>query len=200
MATGPSSVSRAVCKTAGVTLLGGHPAGDAPHEKAALADQLRADHGEPIAARAAPPVYSSSGWPIGRRQPAKPADAQFDRLVLAPLKAGDRRELADLLGIEPAQVFQPKPSAAPAVDPNRSLADQTASQVAQALAGQGGNPRPDGLKPLAKGAEPNPVLALTMLPVRPSRGSAEIKRFLEGRKPARPGTVQVMLVLRSVGT
>jgi hypothetical protein len=35
-------------------------------------------------------------------------------------------------------------------------------------------------------------------PVQSSPGSPEIKRFLESRKPARPDTVQVLLVLRSI--
>jgi hypothetical protein len=33
---------------------------------------------------------------------------------------------------------------------------------------------------------------------RPSLGSAEVKRFLDARKPARPGTLQVVLVLRGL--
>jgi hypothetical protein len=40
------------------------------------------------------------------------------------------------------------------------------------------------------------VLVLAFSPVRSRPGSAEIKRFLEGRTPARPGTVSILLVLR----
>jgi hypothetical protein len=38
-------------------------------------------------------------------------------------------------------------------------------------------------------------LVLACNPLRPRPGSAEVKQFLEGRKPARPGTLQVLLVL-----
>jgi hypothetical protein len=42
------------------------------------------------------------------------------------------------------------------------------------------------------------ALVLAYNPVRPSPGSAEVKRYLDTRKPTRPGTVQVLLVLRGV--
>ncbi len=35
-------------------------------------------------------------------------------------------------------------------------------------------------------------------PARSSRGAPEVKRFLDGRKPPRPGSLQVMLVLRTL--
>ena len=73
-------------------------------------------------------------------------------------------------------------------DLTRPLADQTAEQLAQ-LAKKG--------KSAGKTPE-HSALALPMAPVRPLRGSAEIKRFLEGRKPFRPGSIQVMIVLRNV--
>jgi hypothetical protein len=50
-------------------------------------------------------------------------------------------------------------------------------------------------KAVARGAECQ-VLAMAYNPVRPAKGSPDIKRFLEGRKPPRPGAVQVLLVLR----
>jgi hypothetical protein len=40
------------------------------------------------------------------------------------------------------------------------------------------------------------VLVMAFSPVRSRPGSAEIKRFLESRTPARPGTLSVLLVLR----
>jgi hypothetical protein len=39
-------------------------------------------------------------------------------------------------------------------------------------------------------------LAMPYNPVRPRRDSAEVKRFLDERKPLRPGALQVLLVLR----
>jgi hypothetical protein len=40
------------------------------------------------------------------------------------------------------------------------------------------------------------ALAVTYNPERPKPNSAEVKRYLESRKPARPGAIQVLLVLR----
>ena len=69
----------------------------------------------------------------------------------------------------------------------KPLAEQTAGQLAQAP------PRPAGGK-----AADHSFLVLTLNP-RPPRGSAEVKRYLEARKPPKPGTLQIMLVLRNVG-
>jgi hypothetical protein len=55
--------------------------------------------------------------------------------------------------------------------------------------------RPEPDKASAKAPEHH-ALALAYNPVRPRPGSAEVKRFLDNRKPARPSTVQVLLVLR----
>jgi hypothetical protein len=41
------------------------------------------------------------------------------------------------------------------------------------------------------------ALALAYNPVRPHPNSTEVKKFLDGRKPARTGTLQVLLVLRT---
>jgi hypothetical protein len=57
--------------------------------------------------------------------------------------------------------------------------------------------RPEATKPAAKPGEAT-ALALAFNPVRPRLGSTEIKKFLEGRKSARPGMIQVLLVLRNV--
>jgi hypothetical protein len=57
--------------------------------------------------------------------------------------------------------------------------------------------RPEATKLAAKPGEVS-ALALPFNPVRPRIGSPEIKKFLEGRKSARPGTIQVLLVLRNV--
>jgi hypothetical protein len=46
-----------------------------------------------------------------------------------------------------------------------------------------------------KGAE-RLALAVTYNPERPKANSPEVKRYLESRKPARPGALQVLLVLR----
>jgi hypothetical protein len=56
------------------------------------------------------------------------------------------------------------------------------------LAGQGRA----GAKPVGE----HTMLAMPYNPVRPHRDSAEVKRFLDERKPLRPGALQVLLVLR----
>jgi hypothetical protein len=123
----------------------------------------------------------------------KPTDRQFDGLVLTRLSPRDHKELADLMGLDPTRT-SPKPAGPLGTDLHKPLSEQTAEQVAQALAGQGGA-RPQPGKPAAKAPE-HLALVLAYNPVRPRPGSPEVKRFLDGRKPTRPGTVQVLLILR----
>lgn len=123
----------------------------------------------------------------------KPPERQFDGLVVTRLTARDHKELADLMGLDPTRT-SPKPAGPLGTDLHKPLSEQTAEQVAKALAGQGGA-RPQPGSPLAKPAE-HVALVLAYNPVRPRPGSPEVTRFLDGRKPTRPGTVQVLLVLR----
>ncbi len=97
----------------------------------------------------------------------RPPDVQFDALVSTRMTKRDHKELSELLGVD----------------------------LVAGGAGQGGANRPEAGKVAAKPTEHH-ALALAYNPVRPRPGSAEVKRFLESRKPARPGTVQVLLVLR----
>lgn len=124
----------------------------------------------------------------------KAEEEQIDRLVLTRMTAQQRKELSTLLGIDPTAA-RPAATGPLGVDPRKPLADLTAQQVALALAGQGSTPRPDTGKTAEKPPEQF-ALVLAYNPVRPAPGSAEIKRFLDSRKPARPGTVRVLLVLR----
>ena len=125
----------------------------------------------------------------------KPADPQFDRLVLTRMTAGHRKELNALLGIDPTTSV-PNPKGTSTGDPHTSLPEATAREVGQALAGQGGTKRPEvGQRATLV---PNHIaLVLAYHPVRPSFGSEEIKHFLESRNPARSGTLRVLLVLRN---
>jgi hypothetical protein len=129
-----------------------------------------------------------------RKPPHKPAEHQFDRFVLARMTAADKKELTSLLGLDPTQGSAG--SAPGKMDPKQSLEDLTARQVSDALAGQGSVPRPEAGK-----APPRPsqrqVLVLAYEPVHADPRSAEIKRFFELRKPPRPGTVRVFLIIRS---
>lgn len=124
----------------------------------------------------------------------KPAEMQIDRLVLTRMTAGQRKELSTLLGIDPTTSV-PTATGPLGTDPSKPLSDLTAQQVAQALAGQGSAARPEAGKPAAKPPE-RLALVLAYNPVRPAPGSEEIKRFLESRKPNRPGALRVLLVLR----
>jgi hypothetical protein len=123
----------------------------------------------------------------------KPTERQFDGLVITRLTPRDHKELADLMGLDPTRT-SPKPTGPLGIDLHKPLSEQTAAQVAQALAGQGGG-RPQPGKPKAKAPE-HVALVMAYNPVRPRPGSPEVKRFLESRKPTRPGTIQVLLVLR----
>lgn len=125
----------------------------------------------------------------------KPAETQIDRLVLTPLTTRHRKELSTLLGIDPTNTA-PAATGPLGTDLRKPLSDSTARQLEKALAGQGGTPRAKSGKPAAKSPE-HLALLLAYNLVHPSPGSDEIKRFLESRKPARPGTIRVLLILRS---
>jgi hypothetical protein len=126
----------------------------------------------------------------------KPLEAQFDRLVLTRMTAADRKELAGLLGTDPTQSAAPAPTGPLGTDPRQPLSELTAKQVGEALAGQGGAPRPEVGKPPAKAADRQALVLLYNPAVRPHPASPEVTRFLETRKPARPGTLRILLVLR----
>jgi hypothetical protein len=127
------------------------------------------------------------------RQAAKrPSELRFEgTVVLAPLGQVDDKELVGLMGVNPTKVL-PRDATGPlGTDISRPLTEKTASQVADVLA----NPA----RPGAKGAKAPARNALLMaFSPRPRHGSAEVKRFLEGRKPQRPGTLQLFIVLRGL--
>jgi hypothetical protein len=115
-----------------------------------------------------------------------PGENPFDHLVVRRMTERDHKELSDLLGVDPVQMKPAKQNETLGVDPRKPVADQTAAQLAAALAGQG-----------RAGAKPeHTMLAMPYNPVRPRRDSVEVKRFLDERKPLRPGALQVLLVLR----
>lgn len=124
----------------------------------------------------------------------KPPEVHLDRIVLARLNKSDRKELTDYLG---ADVFVPLPprSVGPlGTDPRQPLPDLTANQVSQTLTGQGS---PSSSKGVVRPPERS-ALVLTYGSARARSISPEVKRFIDARKATRPGTVQVMLVLRSL--
>lgn len=124
----------------------------------------------------------------------KPTEAQIDRLVLLRMTARHHKELSTILGLDPSAAVA-SPSGPLGTDPRMPLADATARKVGQALSGLGTTPRPQSGK---TGAQPRQHTALVLAhsSVRPSPISDEIKHFLEERKPARKGTLRILLVLR----
>jgi hypothetical protein len=124
----------------------------------------------------------------------KRGESQFDALVLTRMSKDDRKELCELLGLDPKQGL-PKATGPLGMDPKVPLAETTLNQVTQTLTGQGGTPRPDPNKPAVKPPDAQ-ALVLPYNPVRPRPGSAEVKRFLEAHKQPRSGAVQLLLVLR----
>lgn len=129
-----------------------------------------------------------------RKSSRKPVELQIARLVLTRMTPNDHKELTTLLGVDPTTT-EPATKGPLGTDPRKPLADLTAEQVGQALAGQGGGRRTDSHKTIAKPPEQT-ALVLAFNPVRPSPGSVEIKQYLDGRKSAKPGTIRVLLVLR----
>jgi hypothetical protein len=127
----------------------------------------------------------------------KRGDGQFEQVLILSLTAADRKELATLLGVDPLQPLPAKPKAPLGVDIRQPISNGTVAQVSQSLAGEG-TPRPEAGKPVGKPAEHLGVL-VSYAPVRTKPASSkEIKQFLDSRKERRPGTVQLLLVLRGV--
>jgi hypothetical protein len=106
-------------------------------------------------------------------------------LVVKELTRWDRRDLTDLLGVDPLR-DKPEVKSRP-VDIRKPLGEDTASKVEDALSGKG-PPRP--------GSQAHGIVLPMGLPrVR----SAELKKFLESRPAAiRPGTLKVFLVVRAL--
>jgi hypothetical protein len=125
----------------------------------------------------------------------KPTEAQLDRLILSQMTAQHHKELSTLLGIDPTTTA-PSATGPLGTELHKPLTDLTAQQLGKALAGQGGPPRSEAGKPAPKPPE-HVALVLAFNPVRPSPSSDEVKRFLDSRTPARPGTLRVLLLLRS---
>ena len=127
----------------------------------------------------------------------KKGDGQFEAIVINKMGDADREELCKLLGLKVKKL--PDPPAGPlGVDIRKPISEKTGEEITKSLAGQGKAPRPEPGKPVAKPPE-HLALVMPYNPVRPRPDSQEVKRFLAGRRPPRPGTVQVLLVLREMG-
>jgi hypothetical protein len=118
----------------------------------------------------------------------KRGDGQFQNVVLTRMSKDDRKELSDLLGVDPQKMQTPKVNAPLGVDPRKPLSEGTADQILETLKGG---------KTTARGPE-RLALVLPYNPVRPRAGSVELKRFLESLRQPHPGTIQLLLVLREM--
>ena len=119
-------------------------------------------------------------------------------VVFNSMTDADREELCKLLGVKAKKLPDPQGTGPLGVDVRKPLSEKTGDDIAKSLTGQGGVPRPEPGKTMTKPPE-RLALAMPYNPVRPRPDSPEIKRFLAARKPPRPGTVHVLLVLREMG-
>ncbi|MFO0876920.1 MAG: hypothetical protein U0840_06070 [Gemmataceae bacterium] len=121
-------------------------------------------------------------------QELAPTDSLEGAFVVKDLSRWDRGELQALLGLDPL-VSRPGTPRKSGLDIRKPLHEQTQIEVVAALEGQG-VPRP--------GAETGHTAYAAQLPSNRSR-PAELKTFLESRKPLEAGKLQILLVLRQVG-
>src|SRR5262249_43294775 len=140
-------------------------------------------------------VLERLGGPDDTRFDAKkPTLGQFAgsdfNVVLFRMTAEHRKILTQHVGVD-LRPLGAKMTGPLGVDLTRPLAEQTADQVVGALST--GAARPSS----ASKSSGHLGLALAYGHVQPRPPSAEVKRFLDNRKPPRKGTLQVLLVLRS---
>ena len=142
-------------------------------------------------------LFQSAAAEDRKAEKLKKGDAQFEAIVITKMADADREELCNLLGLKAKKLPDP-PTGPLGVDIRKPVSENTGGEITKNLTGQGGVPRPEPGKIVPK---PPERLALVMPynPVRPRPDSPEVKRFLAGRRPPRPGTVHVLLVLREMG-
>lgn len=114
------------------------------------------------------------------------ADDHKAEAILLSLTEPDHKELSRLMGVDPTKLDPPRKHA---VDIRKPITQLTAEQLRQAP------PRPEP----GKAGKPflRQGLVLSYNPVRPKPSfSKEIKFFLDHRSERKPGTLQLLLVLR----
>jgi len=120
----------------------------------------------------------------------RPLELAFEGpLIVRETARVDRRELKDLLGIDPLRV-RPMASMPPSVDIRKSLEESTGTTINETLQGRG-IPRPGTT---ARLPSVGLVLALPLGRSKPP----EVKKFLDSRPLPRAGTLQVLIVLRNL--
>jgi hypothetical protein len=117
------------------------------------------------------------------KKAAAKRDAHFDRLFVFRMSDKDHKELQRSLGVDP--VTSAPRTGPTTIDPRKPLSEQTADQVTRSM--------------MEKANKNVPPQALVLpYPAKRLSSAQDIKRFLDSRRPARPGTLQVLLVLRGV--
>lgn len=141
-------------------------------------------------------VLQRAGSEDRKAERRRRGDGQFDRVIVNRMTAHDYAELSKMLGIDADEIQKPRPRVVPRMDVRKPLPMLTTAQVERALKGQL-PPRPQP-GPLVNGTE-RTALVLPYNPSRPRPASSpQVKRFLDNRQERKDGTLQVLLVLRSI--
>lgn len=106
-------------------------------------------------------------------------------LVVREMTRTDRRELKELFGVVPSLTLPAAPTRA------ENVSDGTMPNAVANASGSTSKGRPG----VARGPSVGIVLPLPAARMR----SVEVKKFLDQRVPTRPGTLQVLVILRNVG-
>lgn len=139
-------------------------------------------------------ILETLGIEDKKLETAKKGSGQFGKMYLLGMTNEDHEELRNLLGADPVK-FGPPPKGPLGVDIRKPVSSKTASEVSDALSGKG-VPRPGAGKPAAVPLT-RQAIVVSYNPVRPPKTSKEIQQFLDSRPAKRPGTLQILLVLRA---
>jgi hypothetical protein len=150
-----------------------------PEEVVAILQQLGHEDRTPEAKRRGPP--------------------QFYTLVINALSEKDQKDLSKLLGTDLSSPALPKHKTPLGVDVRQPLSAGTADQVVETL--KQGTARPEPGETALTAPERSALILLynTNRPRRSSQPvSPQVRTFLDHRKEARPGTIQMLLVLNGM--
>jgi hypothetical protein len=139
-------------------------------------------------------ILEAIGIEDKKAEAAKKGSGQFGQMFVLGMTNEDHEELRKLLGADPVK-FGPPPKGPLGVDIRKPVSSKTASEVSDALSGKG-VPRPGSGKPAAVPLT-RQAIVVSYNPIRPPKSSKEVQQFLDSRAPRRPGTLQILLVLRA---
>jgi anti-sigma factor RsiW len=125
---------------------------------------------------------------VGRR-----GKSVFDILMVHAMSREDQQKVPWELGIESALLDEPMPKEQVLPDSRKPSTATAHEGVADRPTGQGG-PQTEAGPPVVENLD-RQVLVVEYTPGRPRQTSVELKRFLDGRRERRAGTVLILLVL-----